>query len=218
MANRFNLWRGFSFSSLGITVLGMKTLLKMLLLGLTLVVVFVSPSLIGIVAYYMIFPLLFFLVFLFYVISYWVSDMDVKKVRKEEYTLSLFCGKVPPSGDGDLTRGRLVITEGDVKLYQRIQKGRTRQTPCEEVWSLDVSEIRSLGVGKVLGMRKGLILYLDEGTVSFLSGKAVKQKEAIIKALGWKGEHLIPQVVEVSGDASEAPSFAEATKSTEPRS
>ncbi|NBK20474.1 MAG: hypothetical protein EOM68_00395 [Spirochaetia bacterium] len=209
MANRFTTCKGFSFSALGITVMDMKILLKMLLLGLTLVVVFISPSYIGIVAYYMIFPLLFLLVFLYYVVSYWVSEKDVQKVREKEYNLSLFCGKVPPSGDGDLLRGRLVIGESKLALYQRLQKGRTRQTPCEEVWSLDISEIRSLGVGKVLGLRKGLILYLDEGSVSFLSGKAAKQKEAIIKALGWEDVPIIPQMVEVSGDASEAPSFTE---------
>lgn len=209
MAKRFTTCKGFSFSALGITVMDMKILLKMLLLGLTLVVVFISPSYIGIVAYYMIFPLLFLLVFLYYVVSYWVSEKDVQKVREKEYNLSLFCGKVPPSGDGDLLRGRLVIGESKLALYQRLQKGRTRQTPCEEVWSLAISEIRSLGVGKVLGLRKGLILYLDEGSVSFLSGKAAKQKEAIIKALGWEDVPIIPQMVEVSGDASEAPSFTE---------
>lgn len=218
MANRFTAHKGFSFSALGITVMDMKILLKMLLLGLTLVVVFISPSYIGIVAYYMIFPLLFLLVFLYYVVSYWVSEKDMQKVRKEGYNLSLFCGKVPPSGDGDLLRGRLAIGEDELKLYQRLQKGRTRQTPCEEVWSLDVSEIRSMGVGKVFGMRRGLILYLDEGSVSFLSGKAAKQKEAIIKALGWADVPVIPQMVEVSGDASEAPSFTELDQGEQPRS
>ena len=196
----------------------MKILLKMLLLGLTLVVVFISPAYIGIVAYYMIFPLLFVLVFLYYIVSYWVSDTDVRNVRKEEYTLSLFCGKVPPTGDGDLTRGRLVITEDTVKLYQRLQKGRTKKTPCEEVWSLEVSDIRSLAVGKVLGLRKGLTFYLDDSSVSFLSGKAIKQKEVIIKALGWDEVPLIPQIVEVSGDASEAPSFSEMDKEEPSRS
>ena len=210
--------KGFSFSSLGITVMDMKILLKLLLLGLTLVVVFVSPSYIGMVVYYLIFPLLFILVFLYYVVSYWVSDSDVMKVRKERYTFSLFCGKVPPSGDGDLTRGRLVITEDTVKLYQRLQKGWTQKTPCEEVWSLEVSEIRSLALGKVLGLRKGLILYLDEGSVSFLSGKAVKQKVAIIEALGWDEVPPIPQIVEVSGDASEAPSFSDMDQEGQSRS
>lgn len=218
MAKRFNLCGGFSFFPLGITVMGMKNLLKLLLLALTLVVVFVSPVQIGIVAYYMIFPLLFFLVFLFYIVSYWVSESDVEKVRSEGYEYSLFCGKNPPSGDGDLLRGRLVITEKDVKLYQRVQKGRTRKAPCVEAWSLDVSSIRSLGFGKVHGVRKGLILYLDEGSVSFLGRNAVKQKEEILEALGWGDKSLIPQVVEVSGDASEAPSFADALKGKEPRS
>jgi len=218
MANRFTLHKGFSFSPLGITVMDMKNLLKLLLLGLTFAVVFISPSDIGIVAYYMIFPLQFFLVFLYYIISYGVSEKDVQKVRKEGYTLSLFCGKVPPSGDDDLIRGRLVINERAVKLYQRLKTGRNKQTPCEEVWSMDVSEIRSLAVGKVLGIRKGLILYHDEGSVSFLSGKAVKQKEAIIQALGWAGIPIIPQIVEVSGDASEAPSFTEANKGGQSRS
>ncbi len=218
MANRFTRHIGFSFFVLGITVMDMKILLKLLLLGLTLVVVFISPAYIGIVAYYMIFPLLFFLVFLYYIVSYWVSEKDVQKVRKERYNLSLFCGKMPPSGDGDLLRGRLVFTESEVALYQRLQKRRTRKTPCEEVWSLDISEIRSLAVGKVLGMRKGLILYLDEGSVSFLSGKVVKQKEAIIEAIGWDEIPIIPQIIEVSGDASEAPFFTEMDQSKHSRS
>lgn len=213
MANRFIFREGFPFFTLGITVMSMKILLKVLLLGLTLVVVFFSPVRIGIVTYYMIFPLLFLLVFLFYVVSYWVSDSDVKKVRKEGYDLSLFCGKVPYSGNGELLRGRLVITEDEVKLYERVQKGRTKKTPAREVWSLDVSEIRSMGVGKVLGFRKGLILYLDEASVSFSCGKAVKQKDAIIKALGWSENPIIPQMIEVSGDASAAPSFTEANQS-----
>ncbi len=196
----------------------MKILLKFLLLALTLVVVFISPVRIGIVAYYMIFPLLFFLVFLFYIISYWVSDSDVQKVRQEGYEYSLYCGKLPPSGEGDLLRGRLVITEQGVKLYQRVQKKRTKQTPCTEVWSLDVSSIRSLGFGKVLGARKGLIFYLDEESVSFLSRKAVKQKETIIKALGWDENRTRPLLVEVSGDASEAPSFTESVQEEDPKS
>lgn len=214
MPNRFTIRGGFSFSFLGITVRDMKILLKFLLLALTLVVVFVSPIRIGIVAYYSIFPLLFFLVFLFYVVSYWVSDSDVQKVRQEGYEYSLYCGKLPPSGEGDLLRGRLVITDQEVKLYQRVQKGRTKKTPCTEVWSLDVPSIRSLGFGKVLGVRKGLIFYLDEESVSFLSRKASKQKEAIINALGWEENHA----VQVSGDASEAPSFTEAVQKEEPRS
>ncbi|HKM08082.1 MAG TPA: hypothetical protein VJ869_13970, partial [Sphaerochaeta sp.] len=88
-----------------------------------------------------------------------------------------------------------------------------KKTPAREVWSLDVSEIRSMGVGKVLGIRKGLILYLDEASVSFSCGKAVKQKDAIIKALGWSENPIIPQMIEVSGDASAAPSFTEANQS-----
>ncbi len=209
MAKRFIIHGGFSFFFLAITVKSMKTLLKLLLLGLTLVVVFISPLRIGIVAYYMIFPLLFFLVFLFYLVSYWVSDADVQKVRKEPYQFSLFCGMSPPSGDGDLVRGRLVITEEDVKLYQRLAKGRTRKTPCAEVYSLEVSSIRSLGFGKAEGARKGLIFSLDEGSVSFLTRRAIKQKEAIIQALGWEEKPLMSHLVEVSGDAAQAPSFTE---------
>lgn len=196
----------------------MKTLLKMLLLGLTLLVVFISPATIGIVPYYLIFPTLFLLVFLFYRVSYWVSDSDVKKVRKEDYSLSLFCGKAPLGGEGDLIRGRLVITDKTVKIYQRVERHRTRQTPCKEVWSLDVSLIRSMGVGKVLGPRKGLIFYLDEGSVSFTTAKAIKQKEAIIKALGWQRLPTIPQPVEVEGEASSAPSFSSLDEKPEPRS
>lgn len=194
--------------------MNMKTLLKIILLGITLVIVFVSPAQIGIVGFYSLFPLLFLLVYFFYIVSYAVSEEDVRKVRIEPFSFSLFCGMVPLIGDGDLTRGRLVITDKKVALYKRIDRHRTKQTPCEEVWSLDVSEIRSLGVGKVLSSRSGLIFYLDEGSVHFVTSKAKKQKSAIIKALGWEKAPAVPQEVEVFAEAASAPSF-NATKQQE---
>ena len=194
--------------------MSMKTLLKVLLLGITLVIVFVSPTQIGRVGFYSLFPLMFLLVYFFYIISYAVSEEDVRKVRTEPFSFSLFCGMVPLIGDGDLTRGRLVITADKVTLYKRIERHRTKQTPCEAVWSLDVSEIRSLGVGKVLASRTGLIFYLDESSVHFVTSKAKKQKPAILKALGWEQSPAIPQDVEVFAEAASAPFFS-ATKQQE---
>ncbi|AEV30246.1 hypothetical protein SpiGrapes_2485 [Sphaerochaeta pleomorpha str. Grapes] len=194
----------------------MKTIIKACLLALTLVIVFFSPAKIGVVLYYSLFPLLFVLVYLFYLISYGVSEKDVQKVRNEPYTLSFFCGMVPPLGEGDLIRGRLVIDHKQLVLYKRSDTAWSKDVPCKPVWNLDVSELSSIGVGPVLSVRKGLVFYVGENSFRFVYAKAKKQKSKIVEALGWSENPQVPQGVEVFSEAANAPSFPKAVETKEP--
>ncbi|WP_320129567.1 hypothetical protein [uncultured Sphaerochaeta sp.] len=194
----------------------MKTIVKGLLLAITLVIVFYSPAKIGNVLYYTLFPLMFVLVYIFYIISYGVSEKDVKKVRDEPFALSFFCGMVPPLGEGDLVRGRLVIDGKKVVLYKRSDKDWKRNAPCKPVWSLEVPDLKSIGVGPVLSVRKGIVLYQEESSARFVYFKAKKQKATIIKALGWSETPHIPQPVEVYSEAASAPSFSKAMEGSKP--
>jgi hypothetical protein len=193
----------------------MNTLIKGCLLALTLVIVFFSPAKVGYVLYYALFPLLFLLVYLFYRVSYWVSEKDVRKVRSEPSTLSFFCAMVPSLGEGDLTRGRLVIDHQQLVLYKKTDKGRTKKIPCKPVWNLAVSDLQSIGFGPVLSVRKGLILYVGENSYRFVYTGAKKHKKAITQALGWKDIPQTPQPVEVFSEAASAPSFSTAVENKE---
>lgn len=179
---------GFSFRRGFCTFKGMNTLVKLLLLGLTLVVVFVNPAQLGVALYFSIFPMLFVLVFLFYRFSYAVSVADVRKIRTKEINLSFFCGMIPTQSEGDLTRGLLVIDRQNITLYQRVGKGRTKQTPCKEVWSMKVSDLTGFTLGKVLAFRNGITFNSKDGSVSFSSSKVKNLKPQVTSALGWPEE------------------------------
>lgn len=161
----------------------MQALIKIVLLSLTLVLVFINPHYIGQVVYYSLFPLLFFLVWMFYRISYYVSEEQVRKVTQESFTYSSFCALVPPIDDGDIIRGRLVITSKRLILFQKETKIRGA---VKEVWSMDINQVKQFAVGQVLSVRKGITFITEEREARFVSYRASKDKEAITLALGWK--------------------------------
>lgn len=160
----------------------MQVLIKLVLLSLTLVLVFINPHYIGQVVYYSLFPLLFILVWLYYRIRYYVGEEQVRKVTDESFTYSCFCALVPPVDDGDLIRGRLVITSKRLALFQKEAKGRA----VKEVWSMDIDQVKQFTVGQVISVRKGVTFIAEEREARFVSYRASKDKEAITLALGWK--------------------------------
>ncbi|MFA7117652.1 MAG: hypothetical protein WC159_02650 [Sphaerochaetaceae bacterium] len=192
----------------------MKNLSKIILLACVLVIAFVNPSAIGRLLYFGLFPIMFFMVWVYYHFSFAVSEHDVRKIKKEGFSCSFACGKIPQLGSGDLVRGRLVVTKDKLELYQRKDKGYSKEEPCSLAWSLSTSEIRSFGVGQVLSIRPGVIFYLDEGDVRFVHYQAKREKERIRKALGWDKIPSQPQEVEVFADAAQAPSFTSVNKDT----
>ena len=160
----------------------MQALIKIALLALTLVLVFINPLYIGRVVYYSLFPLLFVLVWLFYRTSYVVSERAVRKATTEPFSYSCFCALVPPVDDGDLIRGRLIITDKRLALFQKDAK----QKAVKEVWSMDIAEVKHFTVGQVLSVRKGVTFLAEELEARFVGHRIAKDKEAITIALGWK--------------------------------
>ncbi len=179
----------------------MQVLIKLVLLGLTLVLVFINPAYIGRVTYYALFPLLFVLVGVFYRVTYYVSEKLVKRTSDLDISLSLFCAMVPAVGDGDLIRGRLLFTQTDLILYQRTAKGQG----LKQVWSVPIKNVRKFTLGSVLAARKGITFHTEDGDVKFVLRNAPNYKEAITKALGWMDAPSVP----VDGEAASSPSFTE---------
>jgi hypothetical protein len=178
----------------------MQVLIKLALLALTFFLVFINPAYIGKMLYYSLFPLLFLLVGLFYRVAYYVSEKTVRKVCDQQFSYSLFCAQVPSIGDGDLTRGRLVVTDTSLVLFQKDKKGIGR---CKEVWRLERSKLKAFRVGQVLSIRKGITFETEDGEVRFVTRAAFKQKDALTKALGWNTAKPSPSVEgEAAGDRS----------------
>ncbi len=159
----------------------MQVLIKIALLALTLVLVFINPLYIGRVVYYSLFPLLFVLVWVFYRIAYYVSEDAVRKLVSQDFSYSCFCALVPPIDDGDLIRGRLIITETRLALYQKQAKGGA----IVEVWSMDVDQIKEFTTGQVLSVRKGMTFLTEDREARFVGRRIAKDTEVVTKALGW---------------------------------
>ncbi len=176
----------------------MQILIKLVLLALTFFLVFVNPAYIGKAVYYSFFPVLFLLVGWLYRISYLVGEKDIQRVTDEPFSYSLFCAMVPLDGQEDLKRGRLIVTETHLKLFQRT---KSKKEPCKMTYSLPIAQLEGISVETVLGNRKGFTFHLESHNVSFVYRKAEQEKNLLIKALGWQEE---PNVGE---DASRAPSF-----------
>jgi hypothetical protein len=178
----------------------MQALIKLILLALTFFLVFINPSYIGKGLYYSMFPLLFLLVWLFYRITYYVSEKEVRKAVDEPFHYSLFCAMVPPLGEGDLQRGRLIIAEDEIILYRR-----DGSNSVKEAYRLAIADIEGFSIGKVLSVRSGVTFKAKgRGEAKFVVSRAHAKKEALTAALGWSRP---PEGVGVGEEASQAPSF-----------
>lgn len=163
----------------------MKMVFKVLLIALFALVVFVPMENIAQWIYWSLFFLLFVLLYLYYRFTYWVALSDVEAVVTSPIKFSVFCGKVPPITSEDLVRGRLIVTDSEVILFQR-KENKNSAERAKNVWSVPIDEIEKFSIGRVVGFRNGLILSLADGnqglfTVSFMKNK----KESLTKALGW---------------------------------
>ncbi|MGE4453132.1 MAG: hypothetical protein AB7D92_01245 [Sphaerochaeta sp.] len=177
----------------------MQALIKLILLGLTFFLVFINPTYIGTWLYYSLFPVLFLLVWVFYRITYYVSEKEVVKRAGMVPRYSLFCAMVPPLGDGDLTRGRLVVSENDLILFRR-----EGHRSIKEAYRLPIQEIEGFTIGKVLSVRSGITFKAKDMESKFVVSRAHAKKEALTAALGWSRP---PEEVEVGQEAGNAPSF-----------
>jgi Ca2+/Na+ antiporter len=164
----------------------MKNLLKVLLLALFAVVVFMPMNRISQLAYWSLFVLMFCILYLYYRTSYWVGEKDIEALVDSAVKFSVFCGKVPPMASEDLVRGRLVVTDTDIVLYQRYRRSGSPER-VKEVWSIPIDRIEKFSVGRVVGLRDGLILTLTDGDEArFTIFSMKKKKAAFTQALGWE--------------------------------
>ncbi len=162
----------------------MKVLLKILLLGLFAAVVFIPNNKIASWAYWSLFALMFFILYLYYRFTYYVSEKDVLKVVSKRYRYSVYCSKVPPMSTEDLIRGRLIVSDTHFELYQ---KGIKSNESISLVFSRAISEVSSIETGRVVGLRNGLIFTLKDGKQDlFAVFSASKIHDALTNSLGWK--------------------------------
>lgn len=174
----------------------MKTIVKILIILDFAAVVFLPSVYMSRPVLIPMFAVMVGLVVLYWFAMFWVSRKDADKVIGKEPDFDIFAGKIPTDPSADLTRGRLCIVDGTVKLLQRTD-GKQR---CKEVWAIPTNEITSLGFGKVLPARKGLIIYMGDDEVKFTCSKIAKRKDDLYHALGWHMESATTQKTDVSED------------------
>jgi uncharacterized protein (DUF58 family) len=163
----------------------MKTVMKLLLLALFALIIFMPTDQIPRWMYWSLFILLFGVLYLYYRISYWVPLSAVQRTISQPVTFSLFVGKVPPMNSEDLVRGRLVITESDVQLYQMSRK-KGQEHQAKLVWQVPIEEIKRFSIGRVIGLRNGITFHLADGDESkFVASSIRRHKQELIHALGW---------------------------------
>lgn len=163
----------------------MKQLISIALLALFGVVIFIPDQVLSTWLYWSLFVLMFVLLGAYWFVSYWVSYSSAVALINEKPRFTLYCAKVPVASTEDLVRGRLVITEKQVYLVQKV-KPKGNRTTYKIVWSVSASAVCSISFGKVLGMRAGMILELDDDVQErFVSTTARKKKALIKQAFGW---------------------------------
>ncbi|MGD1832843.1 MAG: hypothetical protein ACPKOP_05795 [Sphaerochaetaceae bacterium] len=161
----------------------MKNLMKVLLLLLFAVVVFIPNNSIAAWAYWSLFVLMFVILFIYYRVTYYVSEANVLETVETPIDYSCFCAKVPPMSNEDLVRGRMVITGGQMHLYQ---KGIKKGEKISHVFQRDISQIARIETGKVVGLRHGLIFTLTDGRKDlFVITRYQKVYDEIVSTLGW---------------------------------
>lgn len=87
----------------------------------------------------------------------------------------------------DLVRGRLVVFDDEIALYQRSRNPQTGEK-AKKVWSVAIDDLSGFSIGKVIGIRGGLILSLVDGDEARFAIFFMKNKKIpLMDALGWSG-------------------------------
>lgn len=164
----------------------MKTLLKILLIALFAVVIFMPTNQLTQLTYWSLFLFMFVVLYLYYRFSYWVSEADVATVDDEPVRFSVFAGLVPPMTSEDLVRGRLVVTDRKIGLYQRYRNKNNEQR-ARLIWSAPIDTIEGFTIGRVIGFRGGVTFSVTgKDSAKFTVFFMKKKKSALIKAFGWE--------------------------------
>ncbi len=164
----------------------MKTIVRILILAEFAAIVFVPGIYLSRPTLVLMFLSMAVLVVLFWFSMFWVSKRDAQSVLGHEIENDFFTGRIPSDTSADLVRGRLCRDNNRLVLLKRTDGKARKDHHCEEVWSIDIDDIKSVGFGKVLPARTGFILYLDgDDEIRFTSRKVAKDKNLLYKAIGW---------------------------------
>lgn len=154
----------------------MATIIKLVLLSLCALVVFFKNLFTTSVMYWCTFGLMFALIPLWWLATYWVSKSRASKILKEEPEKSFFVGMVPSDVNDDLIRGRLCIAKDEIYLVTK------HKDKYEIIWTEKITNITNARSEKVAGIRKGFIIYTNEGENSFVCNLADEVIKAILKS------------------------------------
>ncbi|NCD04901.1 MAG: hypothetical protein EOL97_02170 [Spirochaetia bacterium] len=158
----------------------MKHVFRVLIILIFFVLVFIPRTVIGVLNYWLLFLLLFFVVFLYLMSEYYVSKKAVSNIIKDSFDFSILCEKVPFDANNDFLRGRLVIYNSTVLLYTK-QKGKVVLS-----WSKEINEIDSIEFGKISTKRHGFKFICDEQIYEFVTYFLKVNQDDFIKALDFQ--------------------------------
>lgn len=160
----------------------MKIIVKILMVAVFFVLVFIPRSVVGVIYYWLLFPVLFILVaFYFYLLFYVSKKMVTKALKTSDYD-SFLVSMVPLKEENEFVHGRLVVYNGMVLLYSR-EKGKVKMQ-----WSTDLASITFLNFKKVGSNKKGFVISTATSDVEFAC-RLNKEKQAdFIRILGLETE------------------------------
>ena len=132
-------------------------------------------------------PVMVLLLVWYWVVMFWFRKSRLSEVLEREPDFEIFAGRIPKDPVEDLQRGRLVVYDGKLILWQRDRKTNT----IKQVWSMKVSDVKTMGFGMLLPIRrKGVRIFTRDDNVEFICKPIIKRKDEFYKALGWE----IPQI------------------------
>ncbi len=130
---------------------------------------------------FLLIALLVLLAALYYVMEDVVTKGMVKKATGEE-CFSFSGGYIKKANDTTFIKGRIVVTENEIRFYKRAKD----IGGCQLMYSCFTSEIKSYTLGKVDEAHDGITFLLNSGESVLFSSRSIgKQESELKKALGW---------------------------------
>lgn len=165
----------FSFNKVVENVL--RIILRILIIAVFFVLVFIPRSIIGVLNYWLLFPLLFMFVAFYLYLQYWVSKKHIKKLIHSEDFFSIPCSIVPKVAENEFNYGRLVVYQDILLMYVK-NKGKVSIK-----WTKNLNELVSLNFQKISTNKPGFILSTEDADFEFSSKIKIEKQKEFIKVL-----------------------------------
>ncbi|MFA6934797.1 MAG: hypothetical protein WCR70_05970 [Sphaerochaetaceae bacterium] len=167
----------------------MNILSRIIILVCVFLIVFVGLDRLTQPVYWALFFVMALCVYLFWRSVYWISKKDLEGLGEPAW--SLFCAKVNENEAEDLSRGRLVLDKGELKLYRKAEKKdkdivkNARGKGFVLAWTMPVSRIDSVQFRKIVSIRRGFVLDCGDSQARFVCQLAASYKDQILKSCGF---------------------------------